>query len=313
MPKIKYSYIFDEEIDRVYESFSNIQLIRDIAFCDFITNLKFIKGERFDEENSEFSFVWKNYYNIKMIVQNHIIKENFRTYTHKSLFIDKVVIEISLIFYFYWDTIEQKTIFILDLEYKDEFFADLIKSEVKLSDIEKVCENVEKYINGITQGLEFSNSFLLNVPIEELWKTISNPAIFFTISGKKLIPIFKDKQVNIDSTLEFIDSNDKKSESTILTQLIVDNLFVTSSYIKLSFVSFKRLYLTSHRITFIIKKIETNKSVFIVQLKVLEPCTHKLYLTIIKFWKKIITNYYNYFSSKYINNKKFGNNEKIIK
>ena len=144
-----------------------------------------------------------------MIVQNHINKENCRAFTHKSLFIDKVNIEISLIYYFYWDTLGQKTIFILDLEYKDEFFGDLIKSEVKQSDITKACEHVEKYINGISQGLEFSNSFLLNVPIEELWKTISNPAIFFTISGKKLIPIFKDKQVNLDSILEFIDSNDK--------------------------------------------------------------------------------------------------------
>ena len=110
MPRIKFSYIFDEEMDRVYESFSNIQLSRDVAFCDFVTNLKFIKGERSDEENSEFSLVWKNYYNIKMIVQNHINKENFRTYTHKVIFIDKVVIEMSFIYCYYWDTIDQKTI-----------------------------------------------------------------------------------------------------------------------------------------------------------------------------------------------------------
>ena len=77
MPKIQYSYIFDEEMDRVYESFSNIQLCQDIAYDDFVTNIKFIKGERFDEENAEFSLVWKNYYHIKMIVQNHINKENF--------------------------------------------------------------------------------------------------------------------------------------------------------------------------------------------------------------------------------------------
>ena len=260
-----------------------------------------VKGERFDEENSEFSFVWKNYYNMKMIVQNHINKENYRAYTHKSLFIDKVVIEIVLIYNYYWDTLEQKTIFILDLEYKDEFFGDLIKSEIKQSDITKACENVEKYINSISHGLEFSNSFLLKAPIEELWKTISNPAIFFTISGKKLIPIFKDKQVNLGSILEFIDSNDKKEEPTILTQLIVDNLLVTSSYIILSLVSLKKLYFANHKITLIIKKVEANKSIFIAKVKVLEPCEHKLYLSIIKFWKNIIKKYYNHFDSKSIN------------
>ena len=157
MPKIKFSYTFDEEMDRVYENFSNEQLNKDIAFKNFATNIKFIKGERFDEENSEFSFVWKNYYNIKMIVQNHINKENFRTYTHKSLFIDKVIIDISLAYYYYWDTVEQKTVFILDLEYKDEFFGDLINSEVKQSDITKICENVENYINDPLCGFEFTN------------------------------------------------------------------------------------------------------------------------------------------------------------
>jgi hypothetical protein len=289
-------------MDRVYESFSNIQLNKDIAFSDYITNIKFIKGERLDEENSEFSFVWKNYYNIKMVVQNYINQKNYRTYTHKSLFIDKVNIEISLIFYYYWDTIGKKTIFILNLEYKDEFFGDLIKSEIKQSDIMKVCEKIETYINGISKGLEINNSILLNAPIEELWKTISNPATFFTISGKKLIPIFKDKQVNLDSILEFIDLNDKKSEPIILIRLIVDNLCVTSSYIKLSLTSIKQLYFAKHKLIFIIKKIETNKSIFITKVKILEPCTHKLYLSTIKFWKNIITKYYNNFDSKNINN-----------
>ena len=133
---------------------------------------------------------------------------------------------------------------------------------------------------------------------------LSNPAIFFSFSGKKLKPIFKDKQANLDSILEFIDSNDKKSESTILTQLIVDNLYITSSYVILTLVSLKKLYFANHKITFIIKKIETNKSIFIIKVKVLEPCDHKLYLSIIKFWKKIITKYYNHFYSKDINSLK---------
>ena len=204
----------------------------------------------------------------------------------------------------------EKLLFILDLEYKDEFFGDLIKSEVNQSDIAKACENVENYIKGISQGLEFSNSFLLNTPIEELWKTISNPEIFFIYSGKKLIPVFKDKQANLDSILEFIDLSDKKSEPILLSQLIVDNLYVTSSYIILSLVTLKKLYFANHKITFIIKKIENNKSIFITKVKVLEPCGHKLYLGIINFWKKIITKYYNHFYSKDINSLKLKKSKK---
>ena len=49
MPSIKYSYIFDEEIERVYECFRNAQLNKGIVYNNFVSNLKFHKGENFDE------------------------------------------------------------------------------------------------------------------------------------------------------------------------------------------------------------------------------------------------------------------------
>lgn len=303
MPNIKLSYIFDEEIDRVYECFTDVQLNLGIAYRDFTTNLQFIKGERFDEENSEFTFIWKNYYKIKMIVENVKIFNNYRTYTHTALIIDKISLKLSIIYNFYWDSVERKTVFILDLKFQDEFFRDLIKSDFTQSDIIKICQNVENYINSIILGLDINNSFLLNVPIEKLWKTISNPEIFFTISGKKLIPIFKDKEVYLDSILEFYDSNDKQENPTIIAKMIVDTLFATSNYIKVSFVSIKRLVIACHRITFIIKKVETNKSMFMTSIKLLEPCEHKIYLSVQKFWKKIMQNFYNHFESKQKKNK----------
>lgn len=298
MPKIKFSYIFDQELERVYDCFTDAQLNKGIAFNNLVSNLKMIKGEKFDEENTEFSFIWKNYYNIKMVVQN--VKKNsiFRTYTNKALYIDKISLSISIIFNYYWDTIEQKTLFIVILDYQDSFFEDLIKMDFTQFDLLTICKNVENYINSIIQGLDINNSFLLNVPIEELWKAISNPEIFFTISGKKLIPIFKDKYINLDSILEFYDSNDKLLNPTILTQMAVETLFISPNYIKLSFVTYKRLYLTSHRITFIIKKVENTKSMFITNVKLLEPCTHKIYLSVQKFWKKIMTNFYNHYENK---------------
>ena len=169
MPNIKYSYIFDEELDRVYDCLTNAQLNLGIAYNNLVTKLHFIKGDRFDEENAEFSFIWKNYYEIKMIVQNVKKKENFRTYTNKSLDIDKLSLQISLTYYYYWDTIGQNTLLLLDLEYKDEFFGDLIKTDFSKSDVLNICNNIKNYINSIIQGLDINNSFLVKAPIEELW------------------------------------------------------------------------------------------------------------------------------------------------
>ena len=298
MPIIKFSYVFDEEIDRVYDCFTDTQLNNGIAFQNFVTKFKFIKGEKLTEENAEFSFIWKNYYEIKMIVQNVKNFNTFRAYTNKALYIDKITLQISITFNYYWDTVEQKTLLIIDADYQDEFFGDLIKSDFNQKDVLTICQNVETYINSIIQGLDINNSFLINSPIEDLWKTISNPEIFFTISGKKLIPIFKEKEVNLNSILEFYDTNDKQVSPTILTQMAVDTLYITSNYIKLSFVTIKRLKIASHRITFVIKKVEKNKTMFITIVKLLEPCPHKIYLSVKKFWKKIMVNYHNYFDPK---------------
>ena len=298
MPIIKFSYVFDEEIDRVYDCFTDTQLNNGVAFQNFVTKFKFIKGEKLTEENAEFSFIWKNYYEIKMIVQNVKNFNTFRTYTNKALYIDKITLQISITFNYYWDTVEQKTLLIIDADYQDEFFGDLIKSDFNQKDVLTICQNVETYINSIIQGLDINNSFLINSPIEDLWKTISNPEIFFTISGKKLIPIFKEKEVNLNSILEFYDTNDKQVSPTILTQMAVDTLYITSNYIKLSFVTIKRLKIASHRITFVIKKVEKNKTMFITIVKLLEPCPHKIYLSVKKFWKKIMVNYHNYFDLK---------------
>ena len=296
MPTIKYSYIFNEELDRIYNCFVNAQLNSGIVFNNLVSNLKFIEGERFDEMNSIFSFIWKNYYEMKMIVENVNIFENNRTYTNRSIYIDKISLDISLVYKFYWDTIEKKTIFILDLEYKEDFFGDLIKTDFNQKDVLKICQNVENYLANITRGLEIRNSFLLNSPIEDIWATISNPTIFFTISGKKLIPIFKDQEVNMDSILEFYDSNDK--QKTPITKMVVDTLFLTPNYIKLSFITAKKIYMLSHRITFIINKLDTKKTMFITSIKILEPCEHKRYLAVVNFWKKLMGNYYNYYESK---------------
>lgn len=298
MPKIKFSYKFDEEIDRIYECFKDPQINLGIAFINFVSNLKFIKGEHFDEEKAEFTFIWKNYYNLKMMIENVKNGLNYKTYTYRSILIDRLPFQISLVFNYYWNTIEQNTLFIIDLDYQDEFFKELIKEDIKQSDIDNICKNIENYLNSIVQGLEINHGFLLNKPIEEIWKTISNLEIFFYICGKKLIPIFRDKEVNLNSILEFYDSYDKKLEPTILTQMIVDSLFITSNYIKLSLITSKRIKITSHRITFIIKKVDKRKCIFISKVKLLEPTIHKIYLAVNSFWKKIMINYYNYFESK---------------
>ena len=47
-----------------------------------------------------------------------------------------------------------------------------------------------------------------------------------------------------------------------------------------------------------IKKLDNKKNMFLVNIRILEPVTHKIFLSVKKFWKNIMNNYYNYFEPK---------------
>ena len=57
-----------------------------------------------------------------MVVENVKKEPFFRTYTNRTLYIDKIPTKIALIYNFYWNSIDEKTIFIMEFAYEDEFW-----------------------------------------------------------------------------------------------------------------------------------------------------------------------------------------------
>ena len=293
--KIKFSYIFDEELDRIYECFTDMNINTGITFKGLITKLKFIKGEeKFDIENSEYIAIWKNYYEIKMVIENIKKEPYFRTYTNRSLSIDKLPTQISLVYNFYWNSIEEKTIFILDFVYTEEFFGDLFKKEFNKEDIMKICRNVEEYLNSIIKGLEISNSVVINSSFENLWKYISNPTKLFTILFKDFIIKCKDEQICLDTEILFY-AKINNSKPIPLIKLTSDGIMVSSQYSKLSFITTEKLSLPNQRLNISIKLLDKHKSIFSVDIKVLECITHEALINLRKLWKKRIIEFIKFF------------------
>ncbi len=122
MPKITFSYIFKDSFHRVVEAFNKLNSNLSLSVNNLISNLIFTKGNYFNEEESEFSFCWKNYYKLNIIVEKVINEQLFIGYTHKTLNIDKLPIQLKFIFNFFWDKINEQTIFIYTLEFQDIIF-----------------------------------------------------------------------------------------------------------------------------------------------------------------------------------------------
>ena len=293
MPSIKFSHIFDEEIERVFECFKNAQLNMGVVYNNFVSKLKFHKGENFDEENSEFSFFWKKYYDIKMTIENVVNLPHYKTFTNKSISIDKICLQLSIIFQFFKDSVDNKTIFLYEVKYEDEFFDDLIKNEIKDEDVKQICLNVENYLNSIVKGLEINNSILLNQPFETLWNIISSPKNFFDITNKDLVVMTQDEDITLNPITTIYEKVENKLNPII--KLRADGMYITNNYGKITLVSMEKLVLPSQKMIFSLKKLDNDKSFFSLNIKLTEPTKHQVFLSLKKLWKKKINIFFNHF------------------
>lgn len=296
MPSIKFSYIFDEEIERVFDCFKNAQLNVGVVFENFVSNLKFLKGENFDEENCEFSFFWKKYYDIKMITENVINLPDYKTFTIKSTSIDKICLQIAIIFQFFQDSVDNKTIFLYEVKYEDEFFADLIKSEIKNEDVNQICINVEKYLNSIIKGLDIYNSILINQPFEIVWNIISSPKNFFNVTNKDLLVKMQEDNIIMNSISTLFEKTEDNKLNPII-KLRTDSIYITNDYGKVILMAIQNLVLPNQKMIFSLKKLDDDKSFFTLDIKLIEPVKHQVYLSLKKLWKKRINVFFNYFES----------------
>lgn len=296
--KIHFSYIFDEELERVYECFTDMRINTEITFKGLITKLKFEKGEKFDEEKSEFTAIWKNYYELKMVVENVRKEQSFKTYTYRTLYIDKVPTEISLVFNFYWNSIDEKTIFILEFYYKDEFFGDLFKTEFNVSDKQQICVNVENYLTSIIKGLKISNSVVIKINFDNIWKILSNQKSLFNLLFKDLIVVCKDEQISLNSEILIYAKGSNSSGPIPLCKFISDSIIISSKFCKLSFISSQKLSIPSQRLTISIKFLDKNRTLFEANIKLLEFTTHEALVSLRRLWKKMIIEFINFFESK---------------
>ena len=298
MSEIFFSYIFKEDIDRIFDCFSNIGVNSDIIFKKVMKNLKIMKGERIDRENTEFSFCWKNYYEIKMVVDK-VIKEKFvKSLTFKSIHIDKVPIIIKLTFSFFWDSIEEKTVFINILEYYDEFFSELINNDYNENDKINICKNVENYLSKYLKGLDKNYSFMINTSVEEAWKYVSHPKLFYEVISKDLIYALKEGPISLKDPVELF-TKDKEGNLIPLITFDVQSMMISSFYSEVTYISLKKNNFPSVKLTIQIRKIDTNKCFNMIYVKPLDlSISYERYCNVFKFWKKKATDFFHFFEKR---------------
>ena len=286
MPKITFSYIFKDSFHRVVEAFIKLNSNLSLSVNNLISNLIFTKGNYFNEEESEFSFCWKNYYKLNIIVEKVINEQLFIGYTHKTLNIDKLPIQLKFIFNFFWDKINEQTIFIYILEFQDEFFTDLIKTDFNEKDKLNLCKQIEDYLSISIKGLERSYTCILNANLKQTRKYLLYPKLFFKIMSKDLIKTNNDHEVYIDEKYELFTNSDESSDLISLAIFKVESLIMTEFYGKVVYITSKKTSFPSSKFTFILRELANNKPFFLLLLNLLNLLHMKLIVHFLIFGKK---------------------------
>ena len=230
-----------------------------------------------------------------MIVVKTIKTPIFRNITVKSIYIDKLPMQIQLSLQFFLDTINEKTIFILVLEYEDDFFTDLIKNDFTNEDKLEICKNVENYLNQSLKNLETGCTCILNSTLEKVKKYVLYPKLFYQIISKEMIFTLNEKEISLDRKYELFSKSEKTSEITPLTVLIVEGLVVSEKYLKVIYKTYKKYTFPNIKITLIIKELGNNKCFFWNNIKPNEPISHEIKCFLISFWKKRMLDFCNFF------------------
>ena len=293
MTKIKYSHIFNDDLQRVYEGFKLVTGKTESK--KIISDIKFLKGNNFEEINAEFSYCWKNYYLINIIVDNVIQTPSFRSIVHRATSIDKLPILITFNFNFYWDSINEKTIFIIELEYQNEFFTELIKSDFNIEDLMTICNIIENYLRTSLKGMDNGYSCVLNAPMDEIRKYILFPKLFFQIISKEIIFLINDQEIAIDRRYEIFSRNANSSENVLLTEFIIENLIITRKYIQVGFTTYKKVSFPDIKLVLYFRELANKTVFFALIIKPNEQIGIDANRTLLKFWKKKIYEFYKFF------------------
>ena len=295
MTKIKYSHIFNDDIERVYEGFKQVSDKIMVESKQLISNLKFHKGYSFDEINAEFSLCWKNYYHIELIVDNVIQTPFFRSIVQRTVKIDKLPIIITFNFNFYWDSINEKTIFIIELENQDDFFTDLIKNDFSDEDKMSIFNNIESYLSTTLKGLDNEFSCVLNAPMDQIRKYILFPKLYFQIISKEMIFVVNDQEIAIDRRYEIFSKDANTFENVLLTEIIIENLIITEKFIKVGYTTYKKVSFPDIKFIIIFKELANKTVLYTTIVKPNEPVGIDANRMTLKFWKRRMHDFYKFF------------------
>jgi hypothetical protein len=276
---------FKENIERIFLILTDQSYYIHIN-NGYLNNIKFKNNFNLDQLGSEFTMLYENVLPITMKVTsiiNNLFKKKIKISSFNNIFI-----EFDLIHRLYWDSVENKTLYIKEVFIKRSIYPitreglDYYKKEQKI-----IKKRIKKLLMKFNLGSVIEESISININIERLWKAVANWSIFV-----KIVPILGEKvfyngEYDKENTMFLI--RNKKIENNYkiiksyktehLKEILIEKLnspkesfhfkFVQIDEMK-CFLSFKSKFLEEVSDIYINESIESKKKILLILKKQLE-------------------------------------------
>lgn len=213
IPSLTYIYEFKEPFDKVYNFFVSPHLLFSKAFSKCITEFNIEKAKKLDENGAECYFLWKNYYYLSIeVISGKNDKEYLKSYIHRTKNISRLEnASFQIVHTFIWNSCENKTKVILDIEFTNSFIKDLFSDEFSKEEMKAIENNIESCLSECDNNLVLKDSCVIFKDIDKVWNIINKiENIFFDTNSNYCFQNTNSEPLSLNSKKYIIDKNNNE-------------------------------------------------------------------------------------------------------
>lgn len=170
--KIVCSYIFKDDINRVYECFANPEIFH--TFINQAEDIALLKGKNYGEIGTKAKFSWKGKIEISYSVVESINTPNYKKIMIHAICSKPIEMNYWLNWHFMKNTNDNSTLFMHDMIFQNAENMKYIDCAYDLQEKQEMYKKIETYLANSTKGLRQFESLLIKNSIEVIWSTITN-------------------------------------------------------------------------------------------------------------------------------------------
>jgi hypothetical protein len=209
-------YIFHDPIDKVYNAYTNINVMTSI-FKNQFTVISLKRPTTLDDEGNEFTIKIMNLHSFSFLVENcHKTPNCHYTFTLKCIYYPSFFCSFDITINFYWDTIAHVTVFQGEITFDDSRYQENMLTAIK-SKLKFPNEQIQEYLKQTIKNLEESESISINANFDFVWNFISNVKnlnYFFPFKNVEI------KSFNNESLITIFDPSSKNEIKLNRTEII---------------------------------------------------------------------------------------------